>query len=189
MSVEVRPEPAPSWATDLATDKQRTFIGRLVEGRLLSDEQKQWVLNELNGQLTKGRAAKIIDRLLKLPEHDRTTGLAPQAVPDMTNAVPAGRYAVTDPDDGVLKFYHVDKPTDGKWAGYTFVSVRASDDLHAIRNGYRHRILNEIAKDPQSAMLRFGVELGHCGHCGRTLTNEESRALGIGPVCRQKMGW
>lgn len=36
------------------------------------------------------------------------------------------------------------------------------------------------------AMLRFGRELGTCGHCGRDLTNEESRAAGIGPVCRTK---
>ena len=30
---------------------------------------------------------------------------------------------------------------------------------------------------------------GSCGHCGRTLTNEESRARGIGPICAGKMGW
>lgn len=39
----------------------------------------------------------------------------------------------------------------------------------------------------QSAQI-YGQELGHCGRCGRTLTNEASRYLGIGPECATK-GW
>lgn len=46
-----------------------------------------------------------------------------------------------------------------------------------------------IAADPKAAMLRYGRELGECGHCGRTLTNDESRARGIGPVCARGKGW
>lgn len=46
-----------------------------------------------------------------------------------------------------------------------------------------------IAAGPKEAMLRYGRELGRCGHCFRTLTNDESRALGIGPVCRKVKGW
>lgn len=46
-----------------------------------------------------------------------------------------------------------------------------------------------IAAGPKEAMLRFGREIGSCGHCGRTLTNDESRAYGIGPVCRKGKGW
>lgn len=46
-----------------------------------------------------------------------------------------------------------------------------------------------IAADPKAAMMRYGQELGECGHCYRTLTNDESRALGIGPRCRASKGW
>ena len=42
---------------------------------------------------------------------------------------------------------------------------------------------------PRDAMLRFGREIGSCGHCGRVLTNDESRRAGIGPVCLKKKGW
>ncbi|MES2342166.1 MAG: DUF6011 domain-containing protein [Pseudomonadota bacterium] len=28
--------------------------------------------------------------------------------------------------------------------------------------------------------------MGECGRCGRTLTDEASRAAGIGPVCASK---
>jgi hypothetical protein len=50
-------------------------------------------------------------------------------------------------------------------------------------------IARKIAVDPKAAMLRFGREIGECGHCGRVLTNDESRARGIGPVCAGKKGW
>lgn len=39
---------------------------------------------------------------------------------------------------------------------------------------------------PYEAMIRYGQEIGSCGHCGRELTNQESRAAGIGPICRNK---
>ncbi len=39
---------------------------------------------------------------------------------------------------------------------------------------------------PETAMALYGQTLGYCGRCGRSLTDETSRALGIGPVCRNK---
>jgi len=33
-----------------------------------------------------------------------------------------------------------------------------------------------------------GRTIGRCRVCGRTLTDPESVALGIGPVCRQREG-
>jgi hypothetical protein len=36
------------------------------------------------------------------------------------------------------------------------------------------------------AAARYGRELGQCGLCGRDLTDEASRAAGIGPVCRTR---
>lgn len=112
------------------------------------------------------------------------------AAPATRVEVPAGRYAVTG-EDGATKFYRVDRPTEGKWKGYTFVKVQAGDELHNVRSrGTRDAVLAKIASDGvKEAMLRYGRELGHCGHCGRTLTNEESREAGIGPVCRGKMGF
>lgn len=116
--------------------------------------------------------------------------------PSAVDSIAPGRYAIEwydgDESDGrtVVKFYKVDKPTEGRWAGRTFVNVQASDEFYPVRNpSTRQEILTLIARDPKAAMLRYGQELGHCGHCGRTLTDETSRALGIGPVCRGKLGW
>lgn len=111
----------------------------------------------------------------------------PAVVP--TPDVPAGRYAV-DGEDGALKFYRVDRPTEGRWAGRTFVNVQASDELHPIRGrAAANAILAKIAVDPRTAMVRYGHELGHCGYCGRTLTDPVSRERGIGPVCASKLGY
>lgn len=46
-----------------------------------------------------------------------------------------------------------------------------------------------IAAGPQEAMIRFGLELETCGSCGRELTNDGSRAAGIGPKCRDNAAW
>lgn len=108
--------------------------------------------------------------------------------------VDSGRYAVLVPGgypaNETLKFFKVDRPTEGKWKGWTFLAVQASDDLFPIKNfQMKLEVLRLIAADPKAAMLRYGQEIGSCGHCGRTLTNEESRERGIGPVCAGKLGW
>jgi hypothetical protein len=37
------------------------------------------------------------------------------------------------------------------------------------------------------AMLTFGREVGQCGRCGRSLTDEASRMRGVGPECASKV--
>jgi hypothetical protein len=101
--------------------------------------------------------------------------------------VDAGSYALEM--EGTVKFYQVDRPTEGKWKGWTFLSVQASDDRYPIKNKTtKHHILSLIAANPREAMERYGRELGQCGHCHRTLTSEW-RLRGIGPVCAKNLGW
>lgn len=159
------------------TPKQQQFIATLTEQRdtaTLSPEQQAFLAN-VPATLTPAQASRVIDSLLALP-----ILVAKPLVAD-------GRYAVER--DGSLRFYKVDSPTEGKWAGRTFVKVQASDDYWPIRErGERESILAAIAADPEAALLRYGREIGACGHCGRTLTDEDSRARGIGPVCAAKLG-
>jgi hypothetical protein len=101
---------------------------------------------------------------------------------------PAGRYALEDTDprtgESTLRFIIVDKPTTGKWKGYTFVKEQAGPTFYAVRDLARIiRFLGAISADPLAATVRYGHELGVCGMCGRALTNKESRDAGIGPVC------
>lgn len=99
--------------------------------------------------------------------------------------IPAeGRYAIVE--DGVTKFYRIDRPIEGKWAGRDFLKIQASDDYHRITDRHRKsQVYKAILEDPM-ALRRYGMELGKCGKCDRTLTNETSRAYGIGPECRKK---
>lgn len=99
--------------------------------------------------------------------------------------VPAGRYALRT--DGVVKFYVLDRPETGRWAGYVFLNAQASDEKYPIKNPTtKNEILRRIAEDIEGSQMLYGVELGRCYRCGRTLTDETSRALGIGPDCRTK---
>jgi len=68
--------------------------------------------------------------------------------------------------------------------------IEANGDFFAARectSEHRAAIL-EICKDPFAAAVMHGKQTGSCSCCGRTLENEESVRLGIGPICRGKWG-
>lgn len=47
----------------------------------------------------------------------------------------------------------------------------------------------EAARDPKGAALRYARITGECSICGAELTDKNSIAAGIGPVCATKFGW
>ena len=124
------------------------------------------------------------------PRRRSIPALPPKTVAQTVLAeVPAGHYALTNAD-GVIKFYRVDRPEKGAWKGYTFVNVQASDDYYPVRDrARRQQVLIDIAKDPAAASKLYAKELGRCGVCNRTLTDPDSIANAIGPVCAAKRGW
>lgn len=110
----------------------------------------------------------------------------PREVAASRPEVPAGYYAV-DHGNGVVKFYRVDKPTEGKWAGYVFVKRIAGSDEWPVKDyGQRSAILQSIGADVLKASKLYGTEIGRCGVCHRQLTDPDSRAAGIGPICAAK---
>lgn len=104
--------------------------------------------------------------------------------------IPDGRYAVREAD-GTIKFYKIDKPVDGRWAGYVFLKVIASDNEFPIKLAARQMAVFDAILDatPQASMALYGHSIGQCGRCGRALTDPESIARGIGPVCAARCGW
>lgn len=172
------------------SERQIETIDALFRTRRIDEIPGPLLLAHKEGRLTgsrTGTASALITALMDAPHALREAG--EEDALKRANAVPAGRYAIER--NGVLRFYAVEEGR-GKWKGFTFVKVQASDELHPVKNSQeRIAILNQIAEDTQGAMERYGKELGVCGAagCGRTLTNEESRARGIGPICAGKMGW
>lgn len=103
---------------------------------------------------------------------------------DQFSDVPNGYYAVAN-DAGVLTFYRV---STYKNSINRKVQIQASDELHFVR-GFKatYAILAKIREvTAPVAGLRYAHEIGNCYRCGRTLTDAESRARGIGPVCVDK---
>lgn len=104
-----------------------------------------------------------------------------------------GYYAI----DG--KRYKLDAPTTGKWAGWQFLktgsdyhdtqrmlSVRPSGELGNCTEHAR-QVYAQIIADPVQAMLDYAAITGVCGVCGRKLEDATSVAIGIGPVCLNKL--
>lgn len=75
---------------------------------------------------------------------------------------------------------------DGNWIGRVLQGkfIRGRDCTDELEK----RVV-ETCKDPKAAAIAFGVQTGSCACCGRELTNEESVAAGIGPICAEKFGW
>lgn len=99
-----------------------------------------------------------------------------------------GHFAARTDGSDVVKFYRVKLVTAGNWAGKVFVEAQASDDYYPIKTpATLTMVLTAILVNPKAAEELYGRELGQCYRCNRTLTDETSRRLGIGPECRSKL--
>lgn len=186
-----------------ATPRQAEYIkGLLSERTDFTEGFRARVLYGLStGELDKVKASEIITWLLAKPRAAKvTTATTPPtavividdpmpaaptaaALPD----VPAGYYAVasaTGHND--LDFFRIDRPTEGKWAGRTFVKrvVGGHSDM-AIPFRLVPDILDRIvAAGIDKSNKLYADEIGRCFRCNRHLTDEISREHGMGPHCR-----
>jgi len=107
--------------------------------------------------------------------------------------VPSGLYAIESlSGNNDLDFYKINRPTEGKWVGYTFVDmvVGGHPDFSVRGLGKVQTILNRIVEAGiRESAERYGREIGKCCKCNRTLTDDDSRARGIGPECLKNSGW
>jgi TorA maturation chaperone TorD len=92
-------------------------------------------------------------------------------------------------------------PATGRNVGCIYV-VRASDDTYLGKITQDDKFITSrdctaadsetvarVAADPAAAATAHGHEFGNCSCCGRELTNPESVARGIGPICAERWGW
>lgn len=175
-----------SHGRDMASEKQVKYAIDLLAEREWPDIVSEQDLRNMERR----QVTKLIDGLKAAPRKRDDEFRV-----DVTQHVPEGRYAldIEGDSDNDLVFYQIDKPTEGQWAGCTFVKqlVGAPGAFRKLNiYGMRAaRVLMRVAEDPQAASLRFGKETQTCGICHSPLTNKKSRELGIGPDCRKKMGW
>lgn len=179
------------------TERQRELLLKLLREKDMTGvtEDKLTAAREAaeGRTMTKVKASELITWAIARPNHQQAHERSVRNDPEVFDQfpdVPAGRYAVEN-EEGILRFYTVDRPDKGKWAGWVFVAVWASDEKHPIRgNAAKKTILEKIMEaGPKQAAERFGREIGACAICGRTLTDPVSREIGIGPICREGSGW
>lgn len=70
----------------------------------------------------------------------------------------------------------------GKVLDRKFQANSATTDEHK-------KALDVIAQNPSKAAQEYGKRTGECSCCGRELTDPNSIAMGIGPICADKWGF
>lgn len=184
---------------DPATDRQINYIESLLDERMLTDDERTEAKARISKGLDKRLASAWITRLLELPKATSVFARRNEGGPEAFPKVEDGRYAIMDPrgniDHPTLMFYRVKIGKEsGRWAGFTFLDAGrggAHGDLiwTPIKNpAYKRMALEAIAKDPLAAGMKFGQEVGKCSKCGRSLTQDHTRARGYGDDCAEKMG-
>lgn len=164
----------PADAPRPATERQVAYIQSLIAEREIPQDlvevaaQTTWDAEQASALI---RALKVAPRL--------EVGMTAPSHPEVLD----GRYAIPNASGtGSLVFYKVWTRRDGSRG----VDLQVSDDYLPVGRAQVPGILARIAKEPAEASKRYGREIGCCGVCGRTLTDENSRAAGIGPVCSAK---
>lgn len=163
-----------------ASERQVSYLTSLISERdLASIGEDREILLDAVPSMGGTEASSWIDALLKLEK------LPAEPLPTTEPDVPAGRYALIDAR-GASRFYIVDRPSKGKWAGRTFLAQQSGPNREPIKDrGHRLNVLGDIAKDVYGSLTLYGQLLGVCGACGLALTDETSRNRGIGPVCEK----
>lgn len=175
--------------TPAITPKQTDFIKSLANERGMSLKAAAF----LSSRPDRKAASQFIGSLLEIPVAQQPVAQTSTKGALFINSIPSGRYAAED-ENGKLRFLKIDNVNVGKWSGYVFVKMLQSDN--EIRQGVQRpngsysgksvHALQAILKNPRAASEAYGLEVGRCGVCGRLLTDPESRALGIGPICAAK---
>lgn len=172
----------------LSRAKASKYIEQLLTlPKLPSNEQPKtsgpWAVEDVNTFAQMGQPSAPGDEVFAMHRLSNGSDLI----------VPRGSYAISK-DDGELPnvftnellFFSVWISDDGeRWT----VRMYVSDERVKISRSLQYDVLDAIGTDPAAAAARYGHEIGKCGICGRKLTNDESRARGIGPICAEKWGW
>jgi hypothetical protein len=183
--------------SNLATEPQIQYIATLLEQRQGTERFAE--VNPRN--LTRVAASVMIETMKTYPWKSRPTAVkaAPtQSVSAKLAAlIPSSKYAIPFEDlAGVV-------PGVREYTGHLFLEVKSYKGVTYMRRLHgslgdftRSKLTTALMLDLITYMegrtLQYAQEFGKvytcCGSCGSPLTDEESRALHLGPECRKKFG-
>lgn len=180
--------PAAKFQTTV-TAKQEAFLRKLYVERNPAMGTNPEILDGVIDEILragKQYASKAIDGLLAQPKVAGTKSNFNNVgeFDELMEEIPVGYYAVDMGD--TLRFFAM---RQAKQSGRKYLRqvVGGTIDGYSIRRAARGEALAAIqAAGPEQAAIRYGHEIGQCYVCNRILTDESSRAKGIGPVCEAK---
>ena len=196
-----------TYPAKLATEKQVAFIRTLADERVLTMAVSQAVLTVLvadkAARLKMKDASTVISALLSLPKKPVVKAVAAPVAGVPTNNitkveanlvhVPDGMYALPSEVLAALSRTRIDNDllfvAVRTWKGRTHLRR-----LHGAPGGFSRSRLDMtdsvaisavLANSPLKWTQLFAAHYSCCGRCGADLTDETSRALGLGPTCRK----
>jgi len=185
----------PAFDKEPATEAQIDFLLRLSKDKNteeLSKDNKRMVaaVAEMYGKSV--TAACHLYSKADVSQLLSAMTLLPYSTKEKWPGVPEGKYAIAN-DDGVIAFWEVSKPTEGRYAGRCFANqiVGSPRDWRRLRSPgvtVAHAMAI-IEADPVAAATLFGIKTKSCGRCGSPLSNIRSRAAGFGETCAERVGW
>ena len=158
---------------NFATPRQAAFIARLLsEKNTVGTQYAGMVAAPMD--LTVREASSMIDALKVLPRADGA------AAGPARSTAPEGMHRIGD------AIYKVQKAVHGSGRLYAKRLTRSGDSwAFEFAPGAMQR-LSEATRMTLEEAREWGALYGTCCACGRTLTDETSIALGLGPVCASK---
>ncbi len=151
----------------MATEGQKNFIRSLnaQSGNTLSETDIESV--------TFAECQEVIDLLKRMAQAWKEESKSNPTKPQVTE----GAYWVEG------KIARVQKSK----RGYLYATIQVEPGVNEFE--YVKGLISKIKAEDMlthEEMRAFAAEFSQCGDCGRRLTNPESIAYGIGPVCRNK---
>lgn len=149
----------------MATFAQNSYLKSLLEQRTAPSG----LVATYSPEMPQSEASRLIDKLKKCPQKATATA---------TGIVPEGFY------------YHGEsyyKVQTSKTSGKRYAKIWTGSSWGYNAGGIYQLTLAD--KLTQEQAVKFGKKTGHCCVCSKLLTNPESVAAGIGPICADNMGW
>jgi hypothetical protein len=176
-----------------ASTAQLTFITNLLTQRVVPQGVREniWELMEI---MTSKDASETIDKLKAMPFPAPAETYTD--IQTLIKTLPNANYALPVKGLGLTK-------TGTANNDLIFVAVKTYKGVTYLRRLHgsvgsfvRKRIdpadsliiVKAIAENPLAAVQAFGKAYSRCGKCGAELTDEDSRAHNLGPVCRKAFG-
>lgn len=162
--------PAP--VTYPASERQMNYIRALVDQKYPTAERAKYLNFLDNAVVSKARASEIITLLKTMPNVFTSEDSGSQ------EDVEVGLYLV----DGVA--YKVKRAVYG--SGFLYACRWDEDSTSFVKETGAVRKIRASHRMTLEQASPYGLAMSACAHCGRPLTDENSIALGLGPICAAK---